>query len=83
MKLKNLTIKLQEAYQDDAGKYVAKCEWEQKNESKVILSHEVAEKLLLFLAPLLEEYTRLAAINMANAITMSVQEARQLPETTV
>jgi hypothetical protein len=85
MKLKNLTIKLNEAWTNDPGKYSGTVQWEDKKETeiKMVLPQEISEKLLLFLAPVLEEHARTAAARMADSIVLSVQEAKQLPEVNV
>ena len=82
MKLKELTIKMNESYDDNPGQYRGKIKWEEKNDGEmtIVLPPEISEKLLLFLAPVMQEFSTRAATAMVNAIEASVNEARQLPE---
>lgn len=85
MKLKKLTISLNESWADNAGKYSGTATWEQKGEGEfaVTLPVDISEKLLLFLAPVLEQHCINTAAAMQQSIMLSVKEAQMLPETTV
>ena len=85
MRLKNLTIKLNESWADNAGKYTGTAAWEQKGEGEfvVTLPEHLSVELLLFLAPVLKQHCINTATAMQQSIMMSVKEAQMLPETTV
>lgn len=85
MKLKELKIELEPSYSDDAGKYKGRMSWEDKNDSeiRIILPPELSERLLLAVAPVLEEFSRQATQQFTAAISSSVLEARKLPVTVV
>lgn len=85
MKLKNLNIKLNESWNDNAGKYTGTATWEQKGEGEFVVTipADISEKLLIFLAPVLERHCINTAAAMQQSIMLSVKEAQQLPETTV
>lgn len=80
MKLKELKIELRPCYADDAGKYVGKLVWEDKQDTeiKIPLPPDFSEKLLLFVAPILEEYAKQSATMFAQSVQQSVVEARNV-----
>lgn len=82
MKLKELRIELEPSYSDLAGRYKGKLIWENKSDSeiKVSLPPEFSERLLLAVAPVLEDFSRQATERFTAAINTSVLEARKLPE---
>jgi len=85
MKLQSLIIQLNASYDDNPGRYRGKVCWEQKDDGKIetVLPSEISEKLLLFLAPLLSEFTQRSMQTMQRGIENSVEEARRLTDVNV
>jgi hypothetical protein len=85
MKLQSLQIQLNASYDDNPGRYRGKVCWEQKDDGKIetVLPAEISERLLIFLAPLLTEFTQRSMQTMQKGIEISVEESRRLTDVTV
>lgn len=80
MKLKSLTITLQPSYCDNAGKYIAEIEYEGEGGLvKTVLDPGVSETLLGFVGPVIVEFSRRAALEIARNVQFSVEEAKKAP----
>lgn len=81
MKLKRLDVDLQPSYADNAGKYVATVEYEDAHSTvKLVLTPEVSEALLTFIAPALAKCANRAALEVEQNILASVEESKRLLE---
>jgi len=85
MKLTSLEIKLQPSYSDNAGKYVATVEYEDKhkNAMKLVLDPGVSGQLLGFIGPTITQFAGVAARQVEANIVQSLEEAAKPLEITV
>jgi hypothetical protein len=80
MKLKKLEIELGLSYEEHAGKYKAKVEYEDKTGTFVtILPPEATEALLACIGEQIIIFSARAAEELKKNIFQSIQEARQSP----
>ncbi len=84
MKLKQLTIQLQQDWQANRGKYIATVEYEQNNnEVKLVLDAELSGKLLVYCGTAIHSAARIAAQQLEDNIKLSISESKMLPEIAV
>ncbi len=74
MKLKKLELEL-EGWGDNKGKYIGVIKFEDESGNfSTILSPEISDKILLFMAPLLTKFAHSCALELEKRIVQSVDE---------
>lgn len=71
--IESVTIRRRKRYEDNPGRFVGEVEYEGSgNKVAIMLDQALSEKLLEYLAPVLVEYSRRVALQIADDITQQV-----------